>query len=172
MVMTDLQSSDVEPAQERGGSSPAWELLRVGNLVGHESRVFSTAFSPRCVPCSTMTPTAKQHRRMIPVSCREPWKVATGSEDGTARIWDVTKQCQLLALSGHEEQAVFCVAWSPDGRLLVSPLHVAATRECFVEAFRAVTLARRTGPRCATLPFALPISSFSAWSTYLGTCRS
>jgi len=57
MVMTDVHSSDVADvhssdvaaADEPAGARPSWELHRVGNLAGHTSRVFCTAFSPRCV---------------------------------------------------------------------------------------------------------------------------
>ena len=44
-------------------------------------------------------------------------KVATGSADSLARIWDVrTRQpAELLSLAGHES-SVMSVAFSPDGR--------------------------------------------------------
>ena len=49
MVMTDVHSSDVAAADEPAEARPSWELHRVGNLTGHTSRVFCTAFSPRYV---------------------------------------------------------------------------------------------------------------------------
>jgi hypothetical protein len=40
--------------------------------------------------------------------------VATGSTDGTAKIWEATTGREMLVLSGHRG-AVSSVAWSPDG---------------------------------------------------------
>jgi WD40 repeat protein len=45
--------------------------------------------------------------------------LATSSNDGTARLWDVETGEELCTLTGHT-QAVFDVAFSPDGRLLVT----------------------------------------------------
>ncbi|KAJ1468354.1 hypothetical protein T484DRAFT_1855579 [Baffinella frigidus] len=67
--LTDVHSSNVASDDEPAGAPPSWELHRVGNLAGHTSRVFCTAFSPR-----------------------EPWVVATASEDGTVRVWNAAQQ--------------------------------------------------------------------------------
>lgn len=46
-------------------------------------------------------------------------KIATGAEDGTARIWNADGTGEAVVLKGHE-QAVYAVAFSPDGRMVVT----------------------------------------------------
>ena len=43
--------------------------------------------------------------------------LATTSNDGTAKLWDVETGTELFTLTGHT-QAALDVAFSPDGRLL------------------------------------------------------
>jgi WD40 repeat protein/serine/threonine protein kinase len=45
--------------------------------------------------------------------------LATGNEDGTAKVWDAAGTREPLTFRGHTGQ-VLCVAWSPDGRLLAT----------------------------------------------------
>jgi WD40 repeat protein/serine/threonine protein kinase len=45
--------------------------------------------------------------------------LATGGEDAVVRLWDTVTGKQVCALMGHKS-AVFCTAFSPDGKLLVS----------------------------------------------------
>jgi len=44
-------------------------------------------------------------------------QIASGSEDGTVRIWDAVSGELLQTLAGHED-TVFSIAYSPDGRRL------------------------------------------------------
>jgi WD40 repeat protein len=45
---------------------------------------------------------------------------ASGSEDGTARIWDLAKEVEMLKLEVSAEEGVYSVAFSPDGRKLLT----------------------------------------------------
>jgi hypothetical protein len=62
-------------------------------LEGHEDRVTSVAFSP------------------------DGQRLATGSDDGTARVWDAATGAEVLRLEGLEGQFT-SVAFSPDGQRL------------------------------------------------------
>jgi WD40 repeat protein/serine/threonine protein kinase len=46
-------------------------------------------------------------------------KLASGSEDRTAKVWEAATGRELLTLSGHSEW-VYCVAFSPDGKRLAT----------------------------------------------------
>ena len=46
-------------------------------------------------------------------------RLATGSEDGTAKVWDAAGGRELLTLKGHTGQ-VHSVSWSPDGTRLAT----------------------------------------------------
>jgi WD40 repeat protein len=63
--------------------------------VGHEDTVTSVAFSP------------------------DGQRLATGSDDKTARVWDLATGTELLRLAGHEGD-VTSVAFSPDGQRLAT----------------------------------------------------
>jgi WD40 repeat protein len=45
--------------------------------------------------------------------------LATGSDDGTAKVWELAVGRELLTLQGHTS-AVRCVSWSPDGKRLAT----------------------------------------------------
>jgi WD40 repeat protein len=67
-------------------------------LTGHENAVRSVAFSP------------------------DGTRLATGSHDNTARLWDVTTGNELAVLKGHERE-IESVAFSPDGTRLATGSH-------------------------------------------------
>ena len=83
---------------ERGFEWYYWRRqlhLNLKTLYGHLGPVVSTAFSP------------------------DSQRVVTGSDDGTARMWDVATGKELLIFRGHTD-AVTAVAFSPDGKLVIS----------------------------------------------------
>ena len=45
--------------------------------------------------------------------------IASGSEDGTVRVWNLETGDELLVLRGHTRE-VCCVTYSPDGQSLAS----------------------------------------------------
>jgi eukaryotic-like serine/threonine-protein kinase len=46
-------------------------------------------------------------------------RLATGSRDGTAKVWDAASGQELLTLKGHSN-FVISIAWSPDGKRLAT----------------------------------------------------
>ena len=68
---------------------------RIRVLTGHDKRMRSLAFSPN------------------------GQRLATASDDATARVWDVAGAEPLVTLEGHGS-AVYGVAWSPDGTRLAT----------------------------------------------------
>jgi WD40 repeat protein len=45
-------------------------------------------------------------------------RMATASQDGTAKVWDMARGQALLTLKDHG--GLFSVAWSPDGKRLAT----------------------------------------------------
>jgi hypothetical protein len=72
-------------------------------LTGHISPILSVAWSP------------------------DGSKIATASEEGTARIWSSSNGSTLLNLTGHSSY-IFSVAWSPDGNKIATGSLDGATR--------------------------------------------
>ncbi|HLZ31917.1 MAG TPA: BTAD domain-containing putative transcriptional regulator [Chloroflexota bacterium] len=98
-----LQAVDTSYAVDRTWTPDAEDALhRVApllraelRLTGHSGRVLAVVFSP------------------------DGHRLATASQDGTARVWDAMSGQQQLTLRGHTG-AVNAVAFSPDGRLIAT----------------------------------------------------
>src|SRR5262249_30746533 len=84
--------------QERGFEWGYWNRLchqEIRTLKGHKGKVISVAFSP------------------------DGKRIATGSFDRTAKIWDSETGKEIFTLKGHTG-AVTSVAFSPDGRRIAT----------------------------------------------------
>ena len=86
----DATARDFEPVRE---SRPAGREL--ATLRGHTGAVMGVAVSP------------------------DGTLVATGSQDGTAKVWDLATGREKLTLFGHD-LVVNTVSFSPDGQLLAT----------------------------------------------------
>ena len=91
--------AETEAYPDRGFEWYYWQHLchlELHTFIGHRAGVLSVSWSP---PDGT--------------------RLATGSADGTARVWQVSDGRELLTLKGHTG-CVWSVAWSPDGRRLAT----------------------------------------------------
>jgi WD40 repeat protein len=87
----------IRPATALGVTAYIWDVQtgRTSVLTGHSGAVTSVAFSP-------------DGRRLL-----------TGSNDRTARIWDIVSRQTLTVLTGHLG-TVWSAGFSPDGRCVVT----------------------------------------------------
>ena len=69
---------------------------RIATLTGHTDVVEALAFSP------------------------DGTRIASGSHDGTARLWDVESEQRIATLPGDADSRLVSVAFSPDGKHLAS----------------------------------------------------
>ncbi|HBB96021.1 MAG TPA: hypothetical protein DC054_11585 [Blastocatellia bacterium] len=74
-----------------------WRLAHKekGTLSGHTQEVYAVAFSP------------------------DASRVATGSRDGTIKLWDAKTHTVLISITGHDN-SVTSIAYSPDGKMMAS----------------------------------------------------
>jgi len=68
---------------------------KVGDFEGHEKGVTTVAYSP------------------------DGKVIASGSEDGTVKVWDVPSRKEIASFDGHQD-AIISVAFHPKGRFLAS----------------------------------------------------
>jgi WD40 repeat protein len=90
--------AETEAYPDRGFEWYYWERLchlDQHTLIGHRSELLSVSWSP------------------------DGTRLATGSYDGTAKVWDAAGGRVLLTLRGHRG-LVYCVSWSPDGMRLAT----------------------------------------------------
>ncbi len=90
--------AQVEAHPDRGFEWYYWQRLchlEQRTLIGHRAGLLSVSWSP------------------------DGQRLATGSADGTARVWQVSEGRELLNLKGHTS-GVWSVSWSPAGQRLAT----------------------------------------------------
>ena len=95
-----------------GGAVRLWNISsnELRSLVGHEyGDVWSLVFSP---DGSTLASGGHDHLVKI-------WDIASGGDDKSVKLWDTTDWSLIRTLRGKSE-SVYGVAFSPDGKRLVS----------------------------------------------------
>ena len=105
---------------------PAWDTGQVGRLrallaetEAYPERGFEWYYLQRL--CHLEQHTLVGHRDVVNSVAWSPdgTRLATGSRDGTANVWDAAGGRELLTLRGHAGP-VLSVAWSPDGQRLAT----------------------------------------------------
>jgi WD40 repeat protein len=69
-------------------------------------------------------------------------RLATGSDDNTAKVWDAETGEEFLSLSGHHDWVV-SVAWSPDGKRLATGSSDGTVRVYAIDIHELLALARQ-----------------------------
>ena len=101
-----------------------------------------------------------RHLRFSLVFSPDGRTLATGSDDNTARLWEVATGKEITALRGHENW-VKSVAFSPDGKLLATGSMDKTARLWEVATGRGTDARRprhrRRGPVRRLVPRVLPV---------------
>jgi WD40 repeat protein len=90
--------AETEEYPDRGFEWYYWQRmchLELFTLIGHRAEIRAVSWSP------------------------DGRRLATGSADGTAKVWDAASGRQLLTLKGHTSP-LWSVSWSPDGQRLAT----------------------------------------------------
>ena len=106
---------------ERRGRSRAWALFALTAIEECAPTLLAQQALLTALAMLHTTPVLPGHtNRVQGVSwALDGRRLATASNDCTARVWDVEQGTVACVLLGHDA-AVWAVAWSPDGRLLAT----------------------------------------------------
>jgi WD40 repeat protein/serine/threonine protein kinase len=117
--------AETETYPDRGFEWYYWQRLchpDQQTYIGHHSEVLSVSWSP------------------------DGTRLATASEDHTAKVWDAVGGREMLTLNGHTA-AVSSVSWSPDGTWVATGSHDGTAKVWEVAGAREMrTLRGHTGP--------------------------
>jgi len=90
-------------------------------ILGFEWPLVRTKKLQRAIHASQVQLTLPGHSNVVYAVSWSPdgKRLATGSGDKTAKVWDAETGKELQTLTDHSN-SVFCVAWSPDGKRLAT----------------------------------------------------
>lgn len=120
LVQADLAGLEWRKGSLLGAAVEA-EVLECAELLQVETEGLGLVPAPRALRAQAKSQVYIERRHALTACAWNPrgtaW--ASGSQNGTLKVWDAASGRELLALKQHDS-SVRCCAWSPDGSRLVS----------------------------------------------------